>query len=157
MGKITNFEKHTFAPFSYRIGNLEVRNCYMNRKTGKLVSLGPDVNFSNYEIIKWEKNPYYGTEKEYVLHGDYYQSKTDPNWAGKIHKSCFESSEKCYVVASWTNMNYDEYMPDLQFVGVRPFELETQTETLVFMELAKAGQYRIQSELQSINVEEDGF
>lgn len=147
MGKNTNFNKIEFTPFSYRIGNLEVRNCYTDHKSGVKASLRQDNHFNHYVIVKWEKNPYYGNEAEYVLHGEYYQKKDSHEWSAKIHKSCFESSETCYVIAYWVNMDHEELTPDLQFVGMRPFELKTQTETLVFMELAKAGQYRIQGEL----------
>ena len=152
MGKNSNFTKIEFTPFSYRIGNLEVRNCYTERNSIRKVPLS--TNFSHYEIVKWEKNQYYGNEKDYILRDDYYQKKDSHEWSAKIHKSCFESSEMCHVIAYWVNMDHEELTPDLQFVGMRPFELETQTETLVFMELAKAGQYRIKSELQNYKEDE---
>ena len=152
MGKNSNFKKIEFTPFSYRIGNLEVRNCYTDRKSGKKVSLG--TNFNHYEIVKWEKNQYHGNEADYILLGEYYQKRDSVEFSAKVHKSLFELSEICYVIASWINIDHDERMPDLKFTGIRPFELETQTETLVFMELAKAGQYRIQSELQNYKEDE---
>jgi hypothetical protein len=157
MGKNSNFDKIEFTPFSYRIGNLEVRNCYTDRKSGVKVPRNQNSHFNHYEIVKWEKNPYYGNEKDYILRGEYYQKKDSSEWSAKIHESCFESSETCYVIAYWVNMAHDELTPDLQFVGMRPFELETQTEILLFMELAKAGQYRIENELQNYKGDENDF
>ena len=128
MGKNSNFDKIEFTPFSYRIGNLEVRNCYTDRKSGVKAPIGPDSHFNHYEIVKYEKNPYHRNE-----------------------------IEMCYVIAYWVDMDHDELTPNLQFVGMRPFELETQTETLLFMELAKAGQYRIENELQNYKRDENDF
>ena len=67
--------------------------------------------------------------------------------------SCFQiakytAPKSCYVIAYWTDLDNDECSPDLKFVGSRPFELN-EHDTLLFMEMAKIGQYRIQSELQA--------
>ena len=45
-------------------------------------------------------------------------------------------------------MDHDECYPDLKFVGARPFDLN-ETETLVFMNLAKATQIRMNNELEN--------
>ena len=134
MGKNSNLKQIKFIPFSYRIGNLEVRNCYTDRKSGTKITFGTE--FNHYEIVKWKKNPYHGNEADYVLQDEYYQKKDGSEPWTKIHKSLFELSEHCYVIASWIDMDHDEQMPNLKFTGIRPFELETQTEILVFMELA---------------------
>ena len=153
MGKIKDFNKIEFTPFSYRIGDLEARNFYTNRTTGDQWGFDGKQKLSTYQIVKWRKNEYFGNEKDYILRGDYYQKKSDSNWSHKLHKSCFESPETCLVIAQWVDMDNDERKPNLEFVGSRPFDLESQTEMLVFMELAKATQYRIQSELRSFNTD----
>jgi hypothetical protein len=151
MGTIRNFNKINFRLFSLRVGNLEIRNFYNDNGKIKSLSGKKTSNFSHYEIIKLEPNSYFGKESEYELNGEFYY---DPNNTSvKIHKSCFNSLERCYVLAYWIDINHDEKIPDLKFVGGRPFDL-TKEELVDFMSLAKCGQQEIEKILKDFNDED---
>lgn len=105
-----------------------------------------DIEFTPvlYRIGDLELRNYYedGEGVKYTLNAHIYKGF-----------SCFQiakyiAPKSCIVLAYWTNLDNDEYSPDLKFVGPRPFELN-EHDTLLFMEMAKIGQYRIQSELQA--------
>jgi len=72
------------------------------------------------EIVKWEKNPYYGKEEEFEKVGETYYGKGE-DIGFCVHESCFKNPESCYVVAFVTK---DVEMPDILSVGKRPWELD---------------------------------
>ena len=75
-------------------------------------------NSGNYEIIKWYKNEYYGTEQEMLeegyTHKNGYYTRDNIN----IHEDCFKSPESCFVIA-WLEINHKEPDTDLRTVGSR--------------------------------------
>jgi len=147
MGNIHNFKKFKFKPFKMRIGNIAVTNFY--EEDGKKKSVQGHLKrpkFSFFEIVKFEKNQFFGKEYEYEMahDPDYYRQK---NGFGLIHKSCFKNPETMYMIASWDNIDHDELTPDLRFVGNRVFDLNSE-EQLIFMQLAKIGQEEIQRQLE---------
>lgn len=148
MGKLKYFDKIEFTPFKYRVGNIEVRN-FIIGDDGNITTLNSQnyKNLSHYEIVKWSKNNYFGNENNYELVGGFYREKNNKN-SISVHPSCFKNPETCYTLAYWVNMDHDECYPDLKFVGARPFDLN-ETETLVFMNLAKATQIRMNNELEN--------
>lgn len=86
-------------------------------------------NNKNFQIICWQKNQYYGNESSFEKDGDYYQANF---WDFRIHKSCFENPESCYVIC---------FIKDgiVEFVGDRPIELETIEEMRDFLFLLRSG------------------
>ena len=158
MGKIRNFEKLKWKPFQIREENISVTNYWLDEKGRKCpVQSHLDIpRFSYFEILKWDKNPYYGKEQEYrdkgyvdSFGGDFLQSPA----GSSIQKTFFHKPESCYMLASWTNMDHDEKSPDLKFVGSRPMDL-TEYEWIIFMRLANAGQIEIQRQLNNFNEED---
>jgi hypothetical protein len=63
----------------------------------------------------------------------------------------FNEDGSCFTIASWDDLNDDEFEPDLTLIGSRLFQLDSQTEILLFIELARIGQYRIKSELETFS------
>ena len=76
-----------------------------------------------YEIIKWYKHEYYGTEQEMLeegyIHKNGYYTRDNIN----IHEDCFKSPESCFVVA-WLEINHKEPDTDLRTVGSRLLGLD---------------------------------
>jgi len=149
MGTLRNFKRFQFQPFQSRIGDLQVRNFWMDEGTPKSFTGTDKSNFSHFEIVKWQPNPYYGKYDEYITNGyvesfggDYLQKP-----GHSIDINFFKSPENCYALAYWINMDHDEMSPDLQFVGNRPVRLNKE-EQQAFMELAELGQAHIEKELE---------
>jgi hypothetical protein len=151
MGKIHNFDKIPWKPFKKRLGNMEVRNFYINDE-GIPVPAQSHLtdNFNFFEVIKFQKNPYYGKESEYEWKDENLAYGKYPNTF--INKSCFKNPETNFMIAKWTNLNNDECVPDLQFVGNRPFELY-DSEFDEFWNCVKIGQEHIQEVLHSFENE----
>jgi hypothetical protein len=150
MGKLRNFDKINWKPFKKRINNIEVTNFYLNNE-GVPKPLQNHLNdtFWFFEIILKQPNPYYGKESEYelVALGDYYKAK---NSNVKIHKNCFKRPEGSLMIAYWTNINHDEKVPDLIFVGDRPFELDLE-DAEDFFQCARIGQKHIKQVLEDFD------
>jgi len=114
---------------AFRIENIEFR---------KTTSLR---NEDVWEIVKWEKNPYYGKEKEYVLDEgeDFYHPRNSKNV--HIAKSLFHTPETCYTLG-WIEGKWDpdesrfDEEPDFRSCGVRPFLL-TGKEEKIFWEVVR--------------------
>jgi hypothetical protein len=160
MGKLRNFEKIKWKPFQLREGSISITNHWKD-KDGKVIPAQSHLDiprFSFFEIVKWEKNEYYGKLQEYldngweISFGGEFLRKIDGGRS--IDLSFFtQSPETCFMLASWTNMDHDEKTPDLKFVGYRPFDL-TEEEQAIFMRLAKAGQDHIEEVLNEFNEED---
>ena len=157
MGTIYKFDKLKFNPFQSRIGDIQVRNFWMDGGTPK--SLQSHLNlpkFSFFEIVKFEKNPYFGKYQEYIDNG--YEESFGGDFIQKpghsIQKTFFDREESCYTLASWDNINHDELTPDLRFCGSRPFDLNT-TDLDIFMQLASIGQREIEKQLRELTKDED--
>ncbi len=155
MGKIRNFEKIKWEPFQIREGNICVSNHYINRDGEKIpMQSHLDIpRFSFFEIAKYQPNHYFGKLQEYlddvwsISDGGTFLKKEQIN----IQLSFFTSiPETCYMLASWKNIDHDERVPDLQFVGSRPLELDAE-EQILFMKLAKEGQKHIESVLDNFD------
>lgn len=131
--------KFKFKPYSYRIGNLEISNFYLNKETNKKSPLQSHLskNYEYFEILKWESNYYYG--KEYLYEesqgGEFYVLKGHPNC--RIDKNCFKNPESCYVLAFFGNV-YDDDSLNIETVGDRPFKL-TIEEFIIFKDLVNKG------------------
>lgn len=152
MGKIYNFNKIKFEPFKKRIGDISVRNFWLD-KDGVPKTLQSHLNynkFSYFEIVKYEKNPYYGKYEEYLKDG--WEEINNGQAVNKdwrtIHKSCFQNEETCYTLAVYNEIDHDELTPDLTFVGSRPFQL-TEEEQKTFWQIAKIGQEYIEEFLNN--------
>lgn len=108
--------------FNIRINNIECRQTiYKSRE---------------YEIVKWYKNDYYGTEQKLIEEGYEKVIYEDGSWGMNslhhtINESCFRHPESCYVIA-WLKPNYGEPDIDMETVGGRILELEAD-ELDVFM------------------------
>lgn len=110
-----------------RIDNLELR------RTQSLK--GEDY----WEIIKWEKNSFYGQEDKYVRDGGFYRSKEHPNVS--ISAASFREPEYCFTLAYFKGEMDEESgvyrdCPSLVSVGMRPFELNKE-EFEAYIQLAK--------------------
>lgn len=153
MGSIYNYHKIRFSAYSLREGDILVTNFYTD-KTGKKVPVQSHLKlprYSFFEILKCEKNVYYGREQEYrdagyvdSFGGDFLQS---PTGGHNIQKSFFQSPESRYMIAHWENLNHDEAIPNLVFTGDRPFQLSAE-EQEIFMRLAFETQQHIENKLR---------
>lgn len=148
MGQLHNFKEYKFTPFKLRIGDLEVTNYFLDEKNRKKSAQSHlDIpKYSYFEVVKWQSNSYFERESEYELgaEGEFYSS---PNSFGhKIHKSCFLGPETNFMIARWNNINHDELVPDLEFIGRRVFELSGE-ELTIFMNITRLGQIEIERQL----------
>ena len=152
MGKIHNFDKINWKPFQVRFQNIEVKNFYIddNGVSQPLQSHLTDT-FNFFEILKVQRNPYYGKESEYEW-ADENQAYSKESRNAFIHKSCFKRPETSYMLASWVNLNHDECTPDLKFVGDRPLHL-SEEEKRNFWYCVKIGQEHIQHVLRNFENE----
>ena len=103
----------------------EIRKGYISlRKIG-------DHSTSRFEIVKYEFNKYYGTAHEYCYDfaGEFY-SKPDDRL--RIHKSCFEHKEHCYIIA-FINKGL------VEFIGDRAIDLDSEQDYKNFLWLLRSG------------------
>lgn len=112
-----------------RIDTLEFRKCSY---------LGEEPEHCGGEICKWEPNPYYGKESEFMKDGEYYHPNTGNYRYVSIHQSCFKHPERCCSIATWNWDNHEDCYK-LQFVGDRPINLLTEEEWSIFRELVRYG------------------
>ena len=89
-----------------------------------------------YEIIKWEKNTHYGTEKELLDKGFERVEYENGDWGMRkdnytINSSCFKSPYSCYVIA-WLEPNPEEPDVNLVSVGSRLLELSKEEREIFF-------------------------
>ena len=122
-----------------RIDNIEFRRYPLPIKKGRLF----------YEIVKWEKNPYYNKEDELIkegftwsITGDFLQ-KDDV----VLDKSRFINNETCYVIA-WIKIS-DQNIPYMQTVGSRLLELN-DSEFKTFMEIYREANKRLNKKLKNV-------
>jgi hypothetical protein len=116
---------------------------YVNFRFG---NIGFDYINKQYEILKWQPNPYYGKEEDYELiklnpvsvkvteedvYG--YTPKGEHYGAFIVDKSCFENPETCYVLSTFT---IDDEGPNLVWCGERPLNLDKR-EWSNFMKCVK--------------------
>lgn len=158
MGTLRNFNKIKFLPFKERVGNIAVTNFYIDDK-GVPKPLQGHIKhnpFSFFEILKYEKNTYYGREQEYLDNG--YEESFGGEFLQKnghsIDKAFFKKEETAYMLAHWDKMDHDEKTPNLVFCGSRPLELD-RGEDEIFMNLAYTGQKHIEAILNHFNEDED--
>lgn len=158
MGTIYNFKKFQFQPFQSRMDNIQVRNFWMDKGTPKPFTSYEGPNFSHFEIVKWEPNPYFAKYDDYIKDG--YEESFGGDFLQKdghsIQKTFFDKPESCYVIAYWVDINHDEMTPDLKFVGSRPFDLEPQ-EKIYFMQLAEITQKEIEKQLRQNEEDEEDY
>ena len=158
MGTNRHFNKIKFLPFKKRVGDIAVTNFYID-ESGIPKPLQDHLKynpFSFFEILKYEKNPYFGKEQEYLDNG--YVESFGGDFLQKDHHSIqrtfFKKEESAYMLAHWNRMDHDEYIPDLVFCGKRPLEL-TDEEQITFMQLAKEGQLHIEEYLRKSEEHDD--
>lgn len=109
-----------------RINNIECRQTIYKQR--------------EYEIIKWQKNNYYGTEEKLLSEGFERVEYDNGDWGMQngnytVNSSCFKNPESCYVIA-WLEPNYKEPDVNMCTVGGRLLELE-QSELNTFMKVYK--------------------
>ena len=159
MGRIYKFDKLKFEPFQCRIGDIQVRNFWMDKGTPKpLQSHLKLAKFSYFEIVKFEKNPYFGKYQEYIDMG--YEESFGGDFLQKDHmsidKNSFDREESCYTLANWDNLDHDELTPDLKFCGSRPFDLSKE-DMDIFIQISALAQKEIERQLNDLTKEdEDG-
>lgn len=101
----------------------------------KATYLGEPPKHIGYQICKWEKNPDYNKESEYIkVDSEFYCYPDQPHF--KKHKSCFKHPEYSYAIASF-EYNKEGYY-ELEFVGERPMNLN-EKERKIFWELLEYG------------------
>ena len=91
----------------------------------------------SYNINKYEPNPYYGRESDFIRDGEFYRPNNSNYDFCKIHKSCFNFPESGYAVASFDWDKYEECY-ELRFIGDRPMKLDKE-ERKAFWELIDYG------------------
>lgn len=150
MGKNRLFDSITWLPFIDRRGNIAITNFYLDGITPKPIqSHLKHPPFSFFEIVKYQQNDYYGKLDDYLNDG--YEYSFGGDFLKKDNRSIdisfFDKKESNHMIAYWVNIDHDELIPDLKFVGSRPFELE-ESEKQVFWELANVGQQHIEKTLR---------
>ena len=103
-----------------------------------------------YEIIKWYKNSYYGTEKELLDKGYKRVEYEDGDWGmahdnHTINSSCFKNPYSCYVIA-WLEPNPREPDINLITVGSRLLDLSDEDRE-TFFRVYKISQELIMEEM----------
>ena len=149
MGRTINIDKIIWNPFKKRIGDIGIRNFYMDEDIPKPVGLRK--TFNHFEVVKYSPNPYYGREGEYEW--DEHSQVYRVNNSHSINPSCFKNPETCYVLAYWVDIDHDERTPDLKFVGSRPMELN-ESELKAFWDCVKIGQKHIEDVLDKFDEDE---
>jgi hypothetical protein len=100
--------------------NLEQLNHKLNIRVGNIELR---YSYGIYEVVKWEKNNYYGREGNYekICEGEntYYLYGDS---SAHISPSCFQNPESCFTLGSFV-FDSDE-MPDFRTIGDRPYKLE---------------------------------
>ncbi len=111
-----------------REGNIEFKK-YTSTKTKEPL----------WEIVKWEKNPYYGKEEELRSQG--YEDSFGGGFLRKngheIDKTFFKYPESCYVIA-WVKVNKKEPDVFIESIGSRLLGLD-EKEREQFWEVYKKG------------------
>lgn len=125
-----------FKPFSHRIGNIAVTNHWVD-DDGKKISMQSHLTklFNYFEIVKYEVNPRFGKESEYerTLYG-YKKAGEFGSW----DESCFKHKETCYALAFFRNVYNDDSL-NVESVGLRPWQLNTEEEEAAFKECVLIG------------------
>lgn len=111
-----------------RIDALEFRKCSY---------LGEEPKYIGWEICKWEPNPYYKRESEFIEDGEFYHPNDKHYKFVSIHRDCFKHPETSYTIASW-DWDKHEDCYELKFCGDRPLNLSNE-EWLTFRKLLEHG------------------
>jgi hypothetical protein len=148
MGRIWEFDKIVFKPFSIRIGNIEATNFLNVNGVIKPTQSHINKNFSFFEILKWEPNPYFGKQDDYELDGfgETWKLKDGSSSVGLVGESFFTRQESCYMLAHFVDLDHDEVSPELQFCGGRPFDLSDE-EIKNFIQVSKICYGNIQDQI----------
>lgn len=106
----------------------------MRRHNIELRPINNNNNSENdirFEIVKWQPNPYYKKENDYVKQDTFYCL---PNqYHIKIHESCFKSIETCFTLMFIYNNG------TIKFIDNRPMELDNVTEYIDMLFLIRKG------------------
>lgn len=87
-----------------------------------------------YEIVKYQDNPYYQKESDYIKDGDYYRPNNETFYYVRLHKDCFENPESCYTVAIFMEDDGDYYIHCYDYIAEF-----NNTEVLDFRDLVVYG------------------
>lgn len=140
--------KQIFYPFKKRIGNIEVKNFYLDSEgVPKSVQSHLKIEpFSFFEIVKYIPNELYGKEDQYEWDEKKEKATFRSGEEGYgnlfLDKSCFVNKESSYVLAMWGEISLDKECNELRFVCDRPFEL-SENERNSFWRVARIGQNHI--------------
>jgi hypothetical protein len=97
-----------------------------------------------YEIVKWQRNLYYGKLQEYLESGYNLVDGFVSNTNHRIQASIFDSPESCYTVAT-LHYDSDEGCCDMKTVGPRLLDLD-KTERNDFFAVYEYAEDRIREE-----------
>lgn len=122
----------------------------MNIRINDIECRETTYKFKEYEFVKWEKNMYYGTEKELSDEGYERIEFDNGDWAmtrsnHTIGSSCFKSPYSCYVIA-WLELNPREPDINLITVGSRLLDLSDEDRE-TFFRVYKISQELIMKEM----------
>ena len=95
-------------------------NRLKNIRTGDIEARISGTDKYAYEIVKWFKNDLYGHKDEYEKDSFGMYVKKDGSSMAYFSESCFVNPESCYVLC-WVT---DSDEPDINTVGMRPFDLQ---------------------------------
>lgn len=105
-----------------------------------------------YEIVKWDKNKYFGAEEELISEG---YERVEDTLSGFCYKrqhhtidaSCFKNPGSCYTIAT-LHYNEGEGCCDMKTVGPRLLELD-KTSRKEFFKVYKIAEKYIRKESKS--------
>lgn len=136
-------KRKKFNAYSEAIGDLEVRNFYLDPKTNKKQSLNSTSGFQHFELVQWYPNPHYSKYEEYLAQG--YELSFLGGFLRKdghsIDINFFNGPASCCVIAYW---QLGKEGSNLVFVGDRPFNL-TSEQLDIFWRLVGNAQIHIDS------------
>ena len=108
-----------------RINNLAFKQC---------TYLGNIPEHPHYEIVKYQNNPYYQKESDFIKDGDFYRPNNETYHYVSIHKDCFKSPESCYTIATFREDDGGYYIHC--YTNIAEFD---NTEMLDFRDLGCYG------------------
>lgn len=151
--KIEESKNFIFRPFNFRIGNLSISNYCEARGSIFPRQSHSNSNFSQYEILKWEANPYFSKELEFIDKG--YSLSEDGKFltllGHSISTSLFQVKETSILLADWIDL-FTESGPNLVLRGSCLKEM-TDEDFFTFSRLSRIGREEIVDQIRKIREE----
>ena len=126
-------DKEKIKKIDLRLGNIGLK---------KASYIGEEPSIPSIQVVKYQKNRYYGNEQKYKWSEDgehAYEIDEDGNIDKRrsIHKSCFRNPETNFALASFEYDEHEDFF-ELHFCGDRPLDLDSEERDL-FWKILRMG------------------